>query len=94
MRFNMKACPEKMATVGKIFIGPMVTSPQEIAHRGIDHMECLFSKLGVPTKLRDVVPDPASLEPICKMAVNDACMLTNPRDAGSEDLLAICEEAW
>ena len=34
------------------------------------------------------------LPSICQMAVQDACMLTNPQQAGWEDLLGICREAW
>jgi hypothetical protein len=34
------------------------------------------------------------LEPICEMAVHDACALTNPCDVTCADLHGICMEAW
>ena len=34
------------------------------------------------------------LESLCKMAVQDACNLTNPRPATWEEFYQICEEVW
>jgi len=50
--------------------------------------------LQVNNHLREIVDDPRQLPELCKMALNDACLLTNPRAASAEDLLRICEEAW
>lgn len=94
MRYNLPACPEKMCAIGRIIQGnPRSCSPSQ-GEEGIARLEELFARLDVPHRMRDIVPDASKLEQICRMAVHDACMLTNPRKAGWEDLLAICREAW
>ena len=48
----------------------------------------------MPVRLRDILPARPPLEQLAKAALNDACTLTNPRQADFESLLSICEEAW
>ncbi|MCL2340664.1 MAG: alcohol dehydrogenase, partial [Proteobacteria bacterium] len=57
-------------------------------------LERHFEELGESVRLRSVLPDQECLPEICEDAAHDVCMLTNPRPATAEDLLAICEEAW
>ena len=94
MRYNLPVCREKMSAIGKLVLGPRICSDDALARGGIDYLEKYFAGLGVTVQLRDILPDDSSLERICKAAVNDACMLTNPRDANWEDLLGLCREAW
>lgn len=94
MRYNLPACPEKMCVIGRIIQGTCSACSKGQGEKGIARLEELFSGLNAPSRLRDIVPDDSRLEQICKMAVHDACMLTNPRPAGWEDLLAVCREAW
>jgi alcohol dehydrogenase len=94
MRYNLPACPEKMCVIGRIIQGSCSACSKGQGEEGIARLEELFAGLSVPNRLRDIVPDDSRLEQICKMAVHDACMLTNPRPAGWEDLLTICREAW
>ncbi|WP_291323524.1 iron-containing alcohol dehydrogenase [Desulfonatronospira sp.] len=94
MRYNLPACPEKMCIIGRIVQGSCSSCSSDQGQEGISRLEELFAGLGIPVHLRDIVPDASRLEQICKMAVHDACMLTNPRKAGWEELLGICEEAW
>ena len=94
MKFNMEACMEKMSVIGKIVLGPSISSQKDMAERGIQRLEEYFAKLGVVTRLRDLVPDDSKLAPISRVALLDACMLTNPRQASEEDLLGVCREAW
>jgi alcohol dehydrogenase len=94
MRFNLPACQEKMARIGKIVCGPRFSSGRELAHRCIDELASFFLQFGVPVRMREILPDTSKLESIARMACRDACALTNPRDASWEDLLGICQEAW
>jgi alcohol dehydrogenase len=94
MRYNLKGCPEKMATVGEILLGKRRRSPRATALAGIEKLEEYCRSLGVPTRLRDIVSDRSKLSELCKMAVNDVCLLTNPCPANWEDLLGICQEVW
>ena len=94
MRYNLPVCPNKMCTIGRIIQGSFEECPMDQGEEGIVLLEQLFAKLKVPNRMRDIVPDASQLEQICRMAVHDACMLTNPREADWKDLLGICQEAW
>ncbi|WP_045218126.1 iron-containing alcohol dehydrogenase [Desulfonatronum thioautotrophicum] len=94
MRYNLPVCREKMCTIGRIIQGSPGGCTLDHGEEGIIRLEELFAKLEVPNRMRDIVPDSGKLEQICRMAVHDACMLTNPRKADWEDLLHICQEAW
>lgn len=96
MRFNLDACEQKMADIGRVILGGQRGSDNRTALEGIDKLTEFFSSFDVSLKLRDEVGEEGKemLEPIAKMAINDACNLTNPRPATSEELLAICEEVW
>ena len=96
MRFNLPSCTSKMADIGRVVLNKRLGSDLDTAVQGIEKLEAFFASFNVPLKLHQVVPaeDKKHLEPICKMAVHDACNLTNPRPASWEEFLAICEEAW
>ncbi len=94
MSFNLPVCVEKMATVGEVVLGKRRRSSHATALAGIEKLQEYCRSLGVPVHLREIVQDAAKLPKLCKMAVNDACLLSNPRPATWEDLLKICEEAW
>ncbi len=94
MRFNLPASVDKLAAIGRIVCGPRMCSSQYIAQAGIGWLERFFADLGVPVRLRDILPDRSCLETIARAAVNDACTLTNPRPATWESLLGVCQEAW
>jgi alcohol dehydrogenase len=94
MRFNLPACTEKMANIGEIFLGRKRRSSKTTAAAGIDKLADYCQSLGVPTRLRDIFPERDKLSELCKMAVKDVCLLSNPRPATWEDLLQICEGVW
>ncbi len=95
MRFNMPHALDKMEVIGRTLLGENARgSKEDVAHAGIQYLERLFERLNVPTNLSVILSDPGVLEPICKMAVYDACTLTNPCDVTWEDLHSICKEAW
>ena len=94
MRFNTPSCLEKMSTIGRMILGPVSCSDEHAAYKGIEKLHEFFSGLGVPVRLRDILPDRTPLARLAGAAVGDACNVTNPRPADSESLLRICEEAW
>ncbi len=96
MRFNLPTCPLKMANIGRVILNKELGSEMETAMAGIEELERFFASFTVSVKLRQEVEakDKKILEPICKMAVHDACNLTNPRTASWHDFLTICEEVW
>ena len=96
MRFNLSACPGRMADIGEIILGQRYGDDVQTALAGIERLEQFFSGLGSATRLRDIVDDadPSILPPICQMASQDACLITNPRRATVADMVGVCEAAW
>ena len=94
MRYNLPACPIKIADIGRIVLGREEKTPEATANAGIDALEEHFESLDIPTRLRDIVSDRTPLPQVCDMASRDACLLTNPRKATPDDMLAVCEGAW
>jgi alcohol dehydrogenase len=96
MRFNLPACPAKMADIGEIILGRRYADDVQTAQAGIEKLEEFFAELGIATRLREIVGDSdrAILAPLCQMAHSDACLITNPREATVEDMIGVCEAAW
>ncbi len=94
MRFNLPDCLEKMADIGELLLGRRLGSSEATALTGIEKLEEYCQSLEVSVHLKEIVQDASELPKLCRMAANDACLLTNPRSATWEDLLQICEEAW
>lgn len=96
MRFNLSACTKKMADIGRVILDKRLGTDLDTAVAGIERLEDFFSSFNVHLKLHEEVreKDKNHLESICKMAVHDACNLTNPRPASWQDFQTICEEVW
>lgn len=96
MRFNLDYAEKRLADIGRVVLDRQLGSNRETALAGIDKLEDFFASFRVSLKLRQEISeaDRHYLEPICKMAVNDACNLTNPRPASWQEFLKICEEVW
>lgn len=96
MRFNLSHATEKMANIGRVILNKRLTSDLATAEGGINKLEDFFSSFNVSLKLHEEIVEDQKhkLKQICDMAVHDACNLTNPRMASSEELLEICQEVW
>ena len=94
MAFNLSACPGKMAKIGKTILGKSTGDDRETALAGIQALEEFFCGLNIPTRLRQIIPHQSDLDKICKMALGDACLLSNPRSIRLEDMLCLCQGVW
>lgn len=94
MRYNLPACVGKMARVGRIITGKDLDSDEATALAGIERLEQLREEIGVPSRLREILPDKTKLPQMSHNAENDICLLTNPRPATRKDILNIFYEAW
>jgi alcohol dehydrogenase len=94
MRFNLPSSMAKLACIGRQVIPARYKSDEMQALKAIEHLQDLFERLGVTRRLGQILPDNSELEQICRMALPDACTLTNPREAECTDLMNICEAAW
>lgn len=94
MRYNMPVCQSKMADIGEIILGRRLEDEKQTALTAIEKLEKFFIDLNITTALRDIVTNADVLPPICRMATQDACLITNPREATWEAMLQICEASW
>ncbi len=94
MSYNLPVCETKMATIGEIILGRRLSSSEQTARGGIERLKEIFLELNAPVHFREIVDDQTAFPQICEMATKDACLLTNPRTATAEELLAICQEVW
>lgn len=96
MRFNLSHAEKKLGDIGRVILNKSMGTNRETALAGIEKLNDFFASFKVSLKLREEieVKDKYVLESICKMAVNDACNLTNPRQTSWQELLQICEEVW
>lgn len=94
MRFNLPACRSKMAAIGEIVLGRRLEDDEQTAQAGIEKLTDFFRNLNITTELRHIVADADALPQVCKTATQDACLVTNPREATWEDILHVCEAAW
>jgi alcohol dehydrogenase len=94
MKFNMEACLNRIAQIGQILIGRRKKSTRSTAIEGIEKLQEMFIALDMKIRLRDILPDDPDIESLCRMAIQDVCIVTNPRPVTWKDLLKICEEAW
>lgn len=94
MRYNLPACTRKMATVGRIITGREYADDESTALAGIEALEQLRADIGIPTRLREILPDKTLLPKVSQNAENDICLLTNPRPATWKDILNIYYGAW
>jgi alcohol dehydrogenase len=96
MRFNLETNPQKLADIGRLILKRQTGSDREIALAGINELDTFFASFDVPLRLSQIIPEEERhhLESLCKMAVHDACNLTNPQPATWEEFLRICEEVW
>ncbi|OGR34272.1 MAG: alcohol dehydrogenase [Desulfovibrionales bacterium GWA2_65_9] len=94
MRYNLPACTKKMATIGRIITGQEHTTEEATALAGIEALERLRDDIGIPTRLREILPDKTLLPKVSQNAEKDICLLTNPRTATWKDILNIYYGAW
>jgi len=94
MRYNQPECEAKMAVIGRILLGERLESDAATAEAGIAALERFREEIGLPTRLREVLPDNTMLPKMSRNAAKDICLLTNPRPAAWKDILNIYYGAW
>ena len=96
MRFNLPFNAKKMAELCRVILGRRESSDENTAQAGIKKLEDFFASFNVPLRLGEIIPrqEQATLAGISRMAVQDACNLTNPKPATWEEFLQIIEEVW
>ncbi|WP_238941864.1 iron-containing alcohol dehydrogenase [Bacillus sp. REN10] len=81
MEFNFLASPNKFMEIAQL-LGEDIRglSPQEAGRKAIAHVKQLSLDIGAPQRLSEMGFEEAAIEQVAKVALQDACMITNPRD--------------
>lgn len=94
MEFNAIAAPEKFHTIASLLgehtaqLSPMVAS-----EKAIDNVRQLAIDIGAPRTLSGMGFQEASIPTISQIALEDACMITNPRDITADDVSRLLYKA-
>ncbi|MDW7738598.1 MAG: iron-containing alcohol dehydrogenase [Bacillota bacterium] len=94
MRFNLLACVDKYASIARA-MGAQTEhlSKREAAEKAIELVQELSHDVGIPAGLADLGLPEKSIPELSRNAMNDACFITNPRDADEEDIASIFHAA-
>lgn len=90
MEFNLSACPERFRDIAEA-MGEQVTgmSTMAAAEQSVVAVQQLITDIGLAKGLRDIGLSDEFIPLLSKNALNDACLVTNPRQADQDDIAAI-----
>ncbi len=95
MEFNFIASPGRFLDIaGLMGIDTRGMTEREAGYEAIHFVRELAADIGAPKRLRDVGITEDMFEWASKLALNDACMITNPRDVTYDQVKNLLKKAW
>lgn len=87
MEFNYLAVPNKFQQIAELF-GEDIRgmTPSHAGRKAIDYVKTLSIEIGAPQRLSEMGLQETDASFISKVAIGDACMITNPRDIAVADV--------
>jgi len=94
MEFNLLAAPRRFQSIAEL-LGANITglSPTEAGKMAIEYVKELSLDIGAPQKLSEMGFEEEMIREISELALNDACMITNPRDITAADVETLLRKA-
>lgn len=94
MEFNLLATPRKFQGIATL-LGETIDglSPSEAGKKAIENVKQLSLDIGAPQRLSEMGFEEEMIMAISELALNDACMITNPRDISAADVEALLRKA-
>lgn len=94
MEYNLLASPKRFMEIAS-FLGENIDglSPTEAGKRGIEHVKSLSLDIGAPQRLSEMKFEEHMVTELSEIALQDACMITNPRDITAKDVENILRKA-
>ena len=94
MEFNLPACPERFRQIAWA-LGKDVrnTTVEEGARLAIEGIRELIADIGLAKGLGELGLRPEFIPQLSRNALNDACLVTNPRNASVDEIEAIFRKA-
>ncbi|BDG49129.1 iron-containing alcohol dehydrogenase [Parageobacillus sp. KH3-4] len=95
MEYNLLANPKKFADIAA-FLGVDIRglSHMEAGRKAIEYIKQLTMEIDAPQRLSDIGLEKDEIPHMSLIALDDACMITNPRDVTVEDIEEIFRRAW
>lgn len=96
MEYNLPACVEKFAKIAEALGQPMQNkSPRDAAKGAIEAVRSLAREVGIVENFSTAGCQLSEgfIDQLSSNAAKDACLITNPRDAGVEDICQIFRHA-
>jgi alcohol dehydrogenase len=94
MEFNFIAAPKKFRTIAELCGEDVRTlSDGEAGRKAIDFVKRLSLDIGAPQRLSDMGLTGEGLAEMSQIALEDACMITNPRDITVTDVQNLFKQA-
>ena len=93
--YNFRAAPARYKAVARALGADVADNApdDEALALLLDALEALKTKVGITANLSDLGVRPEDLDKLAAHAMQDACMLTNPRQADIEDIKTIFRSA-
>ncbi|MDD9302874.1 MAG: iron-containing alcohol dehydrogenase [Desulfobacter sp.] len=94
INFNYGAVPEKFNRIAQtIGVNTRKMNQEQIKTALFEKIRCMRFDLGISKSLGQVNVRPVDIPSLADKAMNDACLLTNPRSADKRDIEIIYEDA-
>jgi alcohol dehydrogenase class IV len=94
IRYDLPVVTEKLSELAWGLGHKDVGNEKDVSEVVQGEVESLLEACGAPRSLRSLGVQHEDLPDLAKKALNDACLLTSPRQADEKDLLAILERAY
>jgi alcohol dehydrogenase class IV len=96
MEANLPGAVEALSGIARWGLGLGVGEPDDVAAgAAVDGVRRLISELGLPDRLRQWIPDRASLDEVAPSVLTDTAMAGNPRrDLTVHDVVELLHRAW
>ncbi|MEC1719753.1 iron-containing alcohol dehydrogenase [Schinkia azotoformans] len=94
MEFNFIATPKRFTDIAE-FMGIDVRGMElsEAGRKAVEQVRLLSLEIGAPQRLSDMGLKEESIQEMGKIALEDACMITNPRDVTLKDVEQLLRQA-
>ncbi|MDQ0245229.1 1,3-propanediol dehydrogenase [Bacillus fengqiuensis] len=94
MDFNFIAAPRRFTEIAEFMgIDTRAMTQREAGNAAIQFIKELSIDIGTPQRLRDVGIEEKMIDLTSQIALEDACMITNPRDMTLEQVKALLKNA-
>jgi alcohol dehydrogenase len=95
MRYNVPARVEEFAEIARIFDLPPAGDPQQQALAGIEAVDALLDRIGIPPTLKELGLTEDQLEYVAQQGLQSARLIdNNPRPLDADALLEITRAAY